>query len=83
MTDTDPEDIKAAIRKKGISMARLADTAGLSPQLLSLTMRAAVSERAEQVIAEFLEMHPMKIWPSRYRRDGSRIKLKTRKRVAA
>lgn len=83
MSDLDPEDIKAAIRKKGVSMARLAEDAALSPQILSLALRAAVSERAEQVIAEFLDMHPMKIWPSRYCRDGARIKLKTRRQAAA
>lgn len=83
MNDWNPEDIKAAVRKRGVSMAALAEANGVSPQILSLALRATISERAENIIADFIGMPPGKIWPTRYDRDGNRIRLRTRKRESA
>lgn len=83
MPDWHPEDIKAEIRKKGCSMARLAQMSGVAPQNLSIALRANTSSRAEKIIADFIGVHPSTIWPSRYDGKGKRILLRTRKRVAA
>lgn len=77
--DMHPEDIKAAIRKKGGSLAALAraqEASGkpaISIQALSQALQARVSARCECIIADFLEVHPRQIWPSRYRANGTRI----------
>lgn len=82
MPDMDPEDIKAAIRKNGRTMASLALASGVHKQTLSLALRARVSSKSELVIADFLGMHPMDIWPSRYDRDGKRLTMVARKGAA-
>lgn len=80
--DWHPEDIKAAVRKGGSSLSALARKEGVSAQALSLALQARVSARCEQVIANFLKVHPQEIWPSRYRPDGSRMG-NTRPKAAA
>lgn len=77
-----PEDIKAAIRKAGSTLTALADANGVRKQTLSLALQARVSSRAERVIADFLGMHPMNIWPSRYDRNGTRRTMVARKAAA-
>lgn len=74
-TDWHAEDIKAAIRKKGSSLAELAKQSELNRQLLSSCLRNRVSERAERIIAEFLGVKPHQIWPSRYVKNGKRVRL--------
>jgi len=76
MSDMHPEDIKALIRKRGSNITALAATAGLNKQSIATAIHARVSARAEQAIADFLEMPAAKIWPSRYNKDGSRISLR-------
>ncbi|WP_336973444.1 helix-turn-helix transcriptional regulator [Sphingobium aromaticiconvertens] len=71
--DWHPEDIKAAVRKRGSSLAALARQGGISTQALSLTLQARVSEKCELIISDFLNIHPSEIWPSRYRDDGTRM----------
>ncbi|WP_336958715.1 helix-turn-helix domain-containing protein [Sphingobium aquiterrae] len=80
--DWHPEDIKAAIRKKGSSLAELARREGISTQALSLALQARVSARCELIIADFLNVHPSKIWPTRYKADGERMGF-SRGRAAA
>lgn len=69
--DWHPEDIKAAVRKRGTTLAAIAKAAGIKGNALrhALTVPRADAERA---IAKFLDVHPMTIWPSRYDSDGSR-----------
>lgn len=65
-----PEDIKAAIRKRGTNLTRLALDSGLSESMC----RAALIRphlAAEKVIAAFLGVPAQRLWPSRYQRDGS------------
>lgn len=80
--DWHPEDIKAAVRKAGSSLAELASDAGISKQALSLALQARVSERCELIIADFLKLHPRTIWPSRFREDGRRIGASRRSKAA-
>lgn len=76
MTDMHPEDIKAAIRKSGVSITALAESHGISKQTLSLAIGARMSARAERIIADCIGLDPATIWPSRYGRDGQRITLR-------
>jgi Ner family transcriptional regulator len=77
-----PEDIKASVRKAGRTLADLGRKNGVSRQTMSLALHARVSAKAEKVIAEFLGLHPMKIWPSRYDKTGERLSLVTRSDAA-
>lgn len=71
LQDWHPEDIKAAVRRNGRSLAVVARDAGLKERALA---RALVVPRrlAEAVIAAELNEHPKVIWPTRYNEDGSR-----------
>lgn len=69
--DWHPEDIKAAVRKKGSTLAAIGRPLGLSRQSMALAL-ARPSREAEEAIARYLEIDPQVIWPSRYNPDGSR-----------
>ena len=62
-----PEDIKAAIRKRGQTLAGLAAKHGYSDSYLRRTIKQAMPE-GERIIADFLGLHPKVIWPDRYDR---------------
>ena len=58
-------DIRAALIKKGISLAQL----GIEHGLAKTTLRNAFDKRypsGEKIIADALGKHPKEIWPSRY-----------------
>lgn len=63
--DWHKEDIKAAIRKKGVSMADLARANSYSPRTFSNVFHLKYP-KVEAIIAEFLNTTPDIIWPSRY-----------------
>lgn len=71
MPDWHPEDIKAAVRKTGVSLAEIARRANMPGNALRLALTLPRAE-AERVIAAALDVHPMVIWPSRYQLDGHR-----------
>lgn len=71
VADWHPEDIKAEVRKRGITLADVARGAGLKAASLRLALTLPRAE-AESAIAAALDVHPMTIWPSRYRADGER-----------
>lgn len=79
MADMHPEDIKAAIRKRGSNLSALAFAADMNKQTLSLALTARVSAKAEQVIANFIERPAAEIWPSRYGADGKRTSMRRSK----
>jgi len=65
-----PEDIKAAVRKRGTTLSQLARDNGLSES----TCRCALIRptlAGERVIAAFLGIPAQALWPSRYERDGT------------
>ena len=66
--DWHPEDVKAAVRKTGWSLARLAERWGYSPNGFRVVLRRPWPA-AEAVIARHLQLPPTIIWPSRY--DGA------------
>jgi Ner family transcriptional regulator len=69
--DWHPEDIKAAVRKRGVTLAQIARSVNIPGNAfrLALTLPRADAERA---LARVLDVHPKVIWPSRYHPDGSR-----------
>jgi Ner family transcriptional regulator len=68
-TDWHPEDVKAAVRKTGLSLTALALAHGLSES----AVRRALTQpwpRVQQLIARHLGLQPQAIWPSRYDARG-------------
>lgn len=70
LTDMHREDIKAAIRKSGISLAELSAQAGYDPGAVSRTLRVPWPA-VEAIIARQIGKRPEEVWPSRYHPDGS------------
>lgn len=73
VADWHPEDIKSAVRKRGTTLADIARASGLTGGALRLAL-VKPREQAEAAIADFLGIHPMKIWPSRYMANGERMR---------
>lgn len=70
--DWHPADVKAALHKKGITLAGLAEAYGLKESSsLSATFTRSLPTN-EKRIADAIGVHPQVIWPSRYNADGSR-----------
>ena len=70
--DWHPEDIKAAIRKRGATLSSLARENGIKPPVLTFVLSGRVSARGERIIAECIGKPPHEIWPSRYDANGKR-----------
>lgn len=71
----DAEDIKAALGKKGLNLAMLAERAG--PPMTRQKLAAALVrpyEAPEKIIADALGIPASQIWPQRYHRNGLRKK---------
>ncbi|OQA32592.1 MAG: DNA-binding transcriptional regulator Nlp [Betaproteobacteria bacterium ADurb.Bin341] len=68
--DWHPADIKAALHKRGITLAGIAKVYGLrdSTSLSSCFVRSYPAN--EKRIADALGVHPKEIWPSRYYENG-------------
>ncbi len=67
-----PEDIKAAVRKTGITLTGLALANGLSES----ACRVAIifkCKSGEKAIARHLKKNPYEIWPNRYDEKGNRV----------
>lgn len=67
--DWHPEDVKAAVRKTGVSLTALAIQHGLSESAVRMTLRQPWP-RVEAIIAKHLGQKPQAIWPSRYDARG-------------
>ncbi|AWC93069.1 TPA: helix-turn-helix domain-containing protein [Morganella morganii subsp. morganii] len=63
--DWHPADIIAAIKKRGTSLSALSRNAGLRPSTLNNAL-ARRWPKGEKIIADFLNVSPAEIWPSRY-----------------
>ena len=81
LQDWHPEDIKCAIRKKGVSMAQLARANGYKTPRTFSNVFAMPYPKVERIIAEFLEISPKTIWPSRYQ-EPMKITPSVHRRVA-
>ena len=65
-----PEDIKCAIYKRGQTLEGLARLTGVNSVNIRKALRAPLFI-GEQVIAQFLNVHPKELWPNRYDKDGN------------
>lgn len=63
--DWHAEQVKAAVRMKGKTLAQLSREAGLRADTLRNVLRCHIP-RYEAIVAAYLEMEPARIWPSRY-----------------
>lgn len=68
-----PEDIKAAIRKRGTTLTKLATDNGLSDSMCRAALIRPQPE-ADKVISRFLGVPLSELWPSRYDEDGNAIR---------
>ncbi len=71
MTGIKPTFI-AALRKRGTTLAALSREAGLSSSTLSNAL-SRQWPKGEWIIANYLEIHPSEIWPSRYFDNHGRL----------
>ena len=69
VADRHPEDIKAMIRKRGITLEALSEQLGYSRVAVGITLRRPWPS-VQAGIAAFLNLDPVAIWPSRYEADG-------------
>ncbi|MBM6483481.1 helix-turn-helix domain-containing protein [Klebsiella pneumoniae] len=67
--DWHAEDIKAAVRKRGLTMSQLSRNSGLAGDSLRKTL-CIHWPKGEQIIGTFIGVEPATIWPSRYGSNG-------------
>jgi Ner family transcriptional regulator len=81
-----PEFIKASLRERFGSLQVVADMFGLSLKTVSGAIREpGVSATVERRIAALLNEKPQKLWPDRWRADGTPtpgLSVKRRKKSA-
>jgi Ner family transcriptional regulator len=68
--DWHPEDIKAAIRKRGTTLEALSLAHGYSRSAVRMALLRP-SPAVQAIVARFLGVAPQELWPSRYEADGS------------
>lgn len=69
------EDIKAAIRKRGSTLAIISTAAGLHRRSGSMALVVPMPT-ANRAIAEFLGLSLHELWPQWYDQNGERITLR-------
>lgn len=67
-----PEDIKAALRKRGYTLTAVAGRLRVQPSAISHVLHKRRSRRIERAIARLLESTPADLWPERYAGKGRR-----------
>jgi len=70
VTDMDREDIKAEIRKRGLTLSGLSLRHGYVDSAVRKALKTQWP-KVEGIIADFLGKQPKEIWPSRYYSDGT------------
>ncbi|NBB17006.1 transcriptional regulator [Caulobacter sp. SLTY] len=68
-----PEEIKAMIRMRGMTLSRLATKNGLSESACRAALIRPQPE-AEKVISKFLGVALHELWPDRYDESGGRVR---------
>ncbi|WP_038216408.1 helix-turn-helix domain-containing protein [Xenorhabdus bovienii] len=74
-------DIIAALRKRGTTLAAVSREAGLSSSTLANTLTRPWP-KGEWIIANYLEIHPSEIWPSRYFDSNGQLIKRTARKVS-
>jgi Ner family transcriptional regulator len=67
--DWHPADVKAALKKRGLTLSALSRNHGYHPSAAGIAIRSGWPE-LERIIAEALGTTPRVMWPSRYTEDG-------------
>lgn len=78
-----PEDIKAAIRKRGTTLSDLSRAHGYNDQAARLALRNRRSYAVEAVIAAELGVPAHQIWPDRYDSNGKPLDARRQHSPAA
>lgn len=65
-----PEDVKAAVRKKGVTLSDLSRNNGFSEAYLRNALVRPIYD-AQRIIAAFLKVPAQDIWPDRYDAEGN------------
>ncbi|WP_346915108.1 helix-turn-helix transcriptional regulator [uncultured Roseibium sp.] len=68
----DQHSIKAELHRQGMTLRKLAELAGMQPNSFSHVWNRTV-RKAEEEIANFLEVDPKELWPDRYPIRTARI----------
>ncbi|MDP7142656.1 MAG: helix-turn-helix domain-containing protein [Alphaproteobacteria bacterium] len=68
-----PEEIKAAIRMRGVTLGELAERWGFHRTAITHVLTRELPH-VEARIAQFLGKSPHEIWPDRYTPEGIRIR---------
>jgi lambda repressor-like predicted transcriptional regulator len=74
----DVEDLKAEIRRRGLTMKGIAQRAKLSESAVRVAMKRPLP-RPEEAVAEALGLPLHEAWPERYRPDGTRRPIRSPK----
>ncbi len=61
------EDIKAALRKRGWTLADIAKELGIGPSAVSHALTRQRSRRVEKTIADKIGLSLHEVWPQRYK----------------
>lgn len=69
------EQVKAALRDAGYSLAALSRLHGYGRNYFSLTLIQPM-RKGEKIIADILGVHPSEIWPARYGSDGHSLQAR-------
>ncbi|ORM62020.1 DNA-binding protein [Pantoea rodasii] len=69
VADWHPEDIKANLHKRGLSLAELGRRNGYAEGALKSVLRTP-SKPQQRIVAEALGISPEIIWPSRYKTES-------------
>lgn len=75
-------DVIAALHKRGMTLAALSRSAGLSSSTLANALTRPWP-KGEWLIADALNIHPGEIWPSRYYDPVTHCLLDRKKRIRA
>jgi len=70
LSDWHPADVKAALAKKGYSLARLARENGYAETSPSSALRRPWAAM-EKIMANTIGLSPQEIWPTRYTQNGT------------
>jgi Ner family transcriptional regulator len=77
-----PEDIKAAVRKKGTTLTALALANKLPESACRVALRMPYYI-GEQAISRFLGISPRTLWPDRYDEDAQPLQPRIRAKITS
>ena len=76
-------DIRAALAKKGYTLTRVSKEKDYKYSYVCCRVKNQRWPDLEKTIADIIGVHPMEIWPSRYKADGSPVGTGIRKKRSA